>query len=150
MITVISEEKSSCSYHLKIIFQEFSALIIFQLWQFSWDRMTTRTVSTVGYQTYNLERNKNAPDISSDTDVLLMFNLELNKVSWISACRSCSYILLTLNYCCHSSFSRKYEPVNGFTLFPFMIETEKDWKHIYLPISDEILKKIATTNVFIN
>lgn len=93
--------------------------------------MAACTVNTVGYQTYNLERNKNAPDISSDTDVLLMFNLELNKVSWISAWCSCSYILLTLNYCCHSSFSRKYEPVNGFTLFPLMIETQKDWKNIY-------------------
>lgn len=35
IITVISSEKSSCSYHLEIIFQEFPAVIILQLWQFN-------------------------------------------------------------------------------------------------------------------
>lgn len=73
IITVISSEKSNCSYHLEFIFQEFPAVIILQLCQFNWDWMAAHSVNKVRYQTYSLEGNKNAPDISSDSDVLLMF-----------------------------------------------------------------------------
>lgn len=70
--TLISSEESHCSYHLEFIFQVFPAVIILQLWQFNWDWMAAHSVNKV-HQAYSLERKKNAPDISLDSDVLLKF-----------------------------------------------------------------------------
>jgi len=75
IITVISSEKSNCSYHLEFIFQEFPVVIILQLWQLNCGWMAAHSANKVWYQTYSLERNKNAADICLDSEVLPMFEL---------------------------------------------------------------------------